>query len=283
MILCFASCNTSDVKDDREEKYNNAMALINEGKYLEAYEALKALGDYKDAKTQVSYFRYVPTKIDTVTKLEDGAETGSGTINYSYNRKNLLEKFEISSVYSDGTTETRNITLTYDDNGKLIHTTEIYDNVPLNVEYIYDAKGNLIEEKVVEADGKQSGSQYTYDEKGNLIKLVVVFSDGSKNETEHFYDANGNLIKKTNVGLDFAPAVIEYTYDATGKQIKKVSKYSDGREEIIEYFFDENDNVIRATYVYAAGMDEGIYTYDANGNMITEDYTFADGSKFLVD
>ena len=64
LITCctvfLTSCDGSNRA--KQKKYDNAMALIGEGKYEEAYAIFEKLGDYSNAKTELAKFRYIPTK-----------------------------------------------------------------------------------------------------------------------------------------------------------------------------------------------------------------------------
>ena len=47
-----------------EAKYNEALSLIEKGKYEEAYEIFKALGSYKDSAKHLARFIYFPTVVN---------------------------------------------------------------------------------------------------------------------------------------------------------------------------------------------------------------------------
>ena len=55
LTFCLVSCDST--------KYNNALALIENGEYAAAYEILDELGDYKDAQQKLGHFIYVPVKV----------------------------------------------------------------------------------------------------------------------------------------------------------------------------------------------------------------------------
>ena len=59
-------------------KYNEAMALINEGKLEEAYNIFLELGDYKDAAKQLDNFIYMPIK-QTSSKYSSAHDSTSTT------------------------------------------------------------------------------------------------------------------------------------------------------------------------------------------------------------
>ena len=109
--LCLASC-----MDNKQAKYDEAMALIGEGKFTEAYEIFKGLGDYNDSETIVKRFRYVPT--DAIfTSEKDGTTESAGSINIYYNDNNLPKQIVENEANGD-----RNV-----------------------ADYAYDAKGNVIQ------------------------------------------------------------------------------------------------------------------------------------------
>ena len=59
LMLCvsvFSSCT----KDEREEKYKEAVELLESRDYEAAYALFVELGDYHNAAIEASYFRYIP-------------------------------------------------------------------------------------------------------------------------------------------------------------------------------------------------------------------------------
>ena len=283
LILCFASCELGEIPSDtgnteennqtgntnddnnetdiREEKYRNALALLDEGKYKEAYEAFKELGDYQDAKKQLSYFRYVPTHLEM--KEEYGDETMTGMYKWVYNENGLPGKIDMSAVYGDESFS-ENMTLAYDDKGNLIQTIQSgYDGDTYIINYTYDVKGNLIKEVETAPDGDKYIYDYAYDRKGKLIK---------KTHTT-YYDAEETLQHSS-----------EYIYDEIGTLIREVKTYAGGNKYITDYTYDTKGNLIKGVYTDSDG-DKDIcdYTYDVNGNLIKVVYTDSDGDKDIYD
>ena len=141
IITCQTIAETtaaSTTKDPNDVKYDEAFALIKQGDDEAAYQIFEELGDYRDAKEQLSFFRYVPTKV--LTKNQVYGNTTN--IEYLYNEKNLPVK----------------LTKTID-----THTT-VYD-------YTYDDSGNLTETNHVD----NYRIVYTYDENQRVSKMTVFY------------------------------------------------------------------------------------------------------------
>jgi hypothetical protein len=184
-------------------------------------------------------------------------------------------------------------------------------NLTSTTEYIYDAKGFLLEEKCLDASGKITQKDlYSNDLKGNVIKQTTyyegaqqptyiknitrnaagkVLTETSKKfpENEIYYpksifkyDVKNNVIESyTEFGSGlFSKKTHQYTYNAKGKiekeYINSVSPSMTG----------EGDDNISNTLVYKydekdriiAIMDENgnvgnTYSFDAQGNLTKED------------
>lgn len=112
--------------------------------------------------------------------------------------------------------------------------------------YIYNGQGTLIREELYAYDPNEKTAEaleqvhfYEYNERGLLIKEYSAFSNGALGaETEYVYDEKDRMI---------------------------TAKYGDTFEETFEY--DELDRIIRKNTTWS----ETVYTYDENGNRITED------------
>ena len=204
-----------------QEKYDNAVALIGEGKYEEAYALFEELGDFNNANTELAKFRYVPTKMTyTEIEIEDGDKeihTSSAILHYDEHN------FPLQITFTNG-----------DEN-------YIYD-------YDYDDKGNLLKEIYTDYDGSKSITDYTYDTNGNCIKEVYTYSDGDKYIYDYTYDTNGNLIKEVYTRDDGAKEVSDYTYDTNGNLIKEIYTDYDGDKSIYDYTYDDHGNLIKEAY-----------------------------------
>ena len=160
VIISIVSCGNSENANNntKEEHYNTALKLIENAEYSEAYEILKNLGDYKDAKEKLSKFKFIPTNA-TIIKKQNGVVIDGYTNGYniSYNKYNLpqrVEEYEYLVGYGEGDFER-----TY------------------TSEYIYNTDGKIINKIHKASDGDKDMYDYTYDARGNLIEEVHTDSD----------------------------------------------------------------------------------------------------------
>ena len=146
-------------------KYENALALIEAGDHVAAYEMLNELGDYKDTKQLLERFRYLPTKI---VDNREGEETVRDIYFFGNTSKSVM-------TYSNGETDFS--------------------------EYVYDSDGNKLKEEHTYSNGEMIIYEGTYDANGRLLKLVHTYRNGAKSVSEYKYDANGNKIKEEYKGI----------------------------------------------------------------------------------
>ena len=290
-----SSCHSSEPSEPLDEaaleqKYQNALELIQSGEYIEAYKLILELGNYKDAKKELAKFHFVPT--ETVRKFAENGEEFEvhSTENIFLNEQSLPSKWSYS--WSDG--GSYSMDATYDQNGNLIkvdggdgYITEwTYDangncikmvmsggeDSPCIYEYTYDANGNILQEvnEFINKGIKNTRTiDYTYDAKGNLIKQVTTYATGGGHVYDYTYDANGNLIKQERTYDGSLECVFDYTYGAYGNLIKEEETHSDGRKYTDEYTYDANGNCIKTTHTGYDGNQEIIdYTYDEEGNIV---------------
>ncbi len=163
-----------------------------------------------------------------------------------------------------------------DENGN-IATTFWYDanNWYRKTTYLYDSRGNMIEEANWDPDGKPtdnsegwSKTTLKYDKKGNVIEQA-------------FWDKNGEPSEFAGSGLNYSK--ITYKYDKQGNVIEEVQYNENGAPSFsfyseavkIVYQYDDDNNIIKKTYLDAKGkpcMCHGhacsTYKYDYLGNEI---------------
>ena len=171
MTLCLASCSVM--------KYNDAISLIDAGKYEEAYELLKELGDYKDAKQLLAGFHYVPS---SATFEQDG------------------EKLSVEFFYNENNLPLRTILTNKD--GKQ-HSSD----------YTYDKNNDLTKEFFIDFEIGETTYTYTYDENRNLIKSVYDHASGTYYTVENAYDSNKNIISSSTTYSDGYTSNYENSYE----------------------------------------------------------------------
>ena len=278
-----------------EEKYAQALALLESRKYEEAKALFEELGDYQDAKEHLSKFQYFPTLIEF--RLSDV----SGKLEVILNEDNMPVKTVAETTNPGKVGE-----LTYDEQGRVIrHTVTTDGEGTVTREYTYDANGNLTKLLETDANGEwyatywkynekglvfedygesAEGIDYVttteYDENGNCTDVKCVSAGEEIFSFEYIYDANGYRTRRIQIVMDGDPSITDFTYDANGNVIKEV--YTNGSDgavtSTVEYTYDENGNQTKGVYADAEGYSETItYTYDENGNRIKIELTNVNG------
>lgn len=280
-------------KDPYAAKYEEAFALIKQGDSAAAYRIFEELGDYRDAKEQLSYFRYVPTK----SVSQDHAYGNTTQVDFLYNSKNLPVKetylhngsnlyvFEYAYDARGNLTEWKQymsaydqvsaVLYLYDDNGRISHTKLMPETGPFTYgDYTYDANGNLSEivyTEVSDGDDYVYRATYLYNANGNLTKSFYTDKDGVESQVyEYYYDSNGYLVKETFAMTgDSVDTVIEYSYNANGDLIQTVYNRGTENENSLDYTYDANRRPIQKVRTDAVGQKTVYdYTYDDVGNLI---------------
>ena len=239
-----------------------------------------------------------------------------GAIQFTPGAKLLQEEMDEINADANGVqTVTHSVNrFEYDENGNqmLVETTATDENgktVTTRQESKFDAQGQQIENKTVEADGStfltvytndengrakeikeedsngfSSTRTYEYDDKGNEIRSTYTASDGTSTETVTAYNESGyathaEVTGKNADGSD-AGSVSDYEYDAENRMLKSSCKSADGTEETSAYEYDANGNVTKDIYVSGSTRTEKVSTYDASGNEIETLVTDQDGKTY---
>ena len=233
LLFSLTACSLEDLDFAKNEKYKNALALIEEGKLEEAKSIFEELEDYKDSETLLGRFYYIP--YDIVGEEENEVFR----FKISFNSDILPDKIEF---YDDGEKDT--------------------------IAYSYDTDGILIKEIETDEDGDKYITDYAYDANNNLIKEVYTNYDGNKSITDYAYDANNNLIKEVYTSYNGNKSITDCTYDTNNNLIKEVYTYPAGHKDVTDYTYDANNNLIKKVYTHPYGDKEILdFTYDENGNL----------------
>ncbi len=288
LALSLTSCDmvldmVGGLTDPNKQEYNNALKLIEEKKYEEAYDALKKLEGYEPAEKELENFHFVPVsfkivdcKNNTVEISYEGEYDGNllmevSTTIYSSDSHSTISKTECSYdsmgnwIYgvrklNGGTQYT--ITQTFDENNRLVKSLECDSfGHTTTTEYTYNSEGYVIKEvqtkETTYTNYVTTITEYTYDSNGNLTKEVVD-NGTTSDETTYTYDSNGNLTKI----LTPEGEITEYTYDSNGNLVKETNV-----ERSITYSYDSNGNITKAVYTYSEDTTTLKYTYDENGHI----------------
>ena len=125
---------------------------------------------------------------------------------------------------------------------------------------VFDTRNRVTSSTVRDSsDAVLHSIQYTRDNTGNVVRQV----DSNGRESLFEYDGKMQLTKETRIFQGVTRA-IEYTYGASGNRTKK----TDSIDGETLFLHDANDRLIETT-----GAEAAVYTYDANGNLLTKTET----------
>lgn len=189
---------------------------------------------------------------------------------------------------------------------KCVTKTDLDGNLIEETKYVFDKKGNILQETVTTASyDKYNVNEYTYeyyedgtkkykkhnndtscyeewfDEKGTSIKQ---FNHDKETETKTvteftcIYDANGCLISKKMFDNGVLLKTLKYSYDSSLRNTEIKEYNADDLLITTDYYkYDASGNLIEKGTVYSehsdvTGADKDVYVYDAQGNMIEETF-----------
>ena len=244
--------------DPNKKEYNNALELIEEKKYEEAYDILKGLEGYEPAEKELENFYSVPVYFDTTVN-----HVSYLTYDIEYNEKELISKFTIIT-----NSQTMVMEFTYDSNNNAIRCVvkDGLGNVINTVDQTFNSKNQLTSSITMDKKSNVIESiAYTYDENDNLKKIVTINSSGIKATVEYKYDSDGNVTKETTTSGE-SVVTKQYTYNNDGKLVRMTYKatYSgiDTGTEYHTYSYDSKGNLIKVTITTSSGTTTRTYTYN---------------------
>ncbi|MBR3715656.1 MAG: hypothetical protein IKM18_07105 [Clostridia bacterium] len=237
--ILFTSCEKSDpVASDIDKVYDEALDMINSGKYEEAYTKLLSIKDKKDVSEYLDRFTWVLVKEDYTN--HSGEYTS--VIKYEYD-----ENGNITKTTESDSRNIENVTSYTYKNGLLSETSKwtVETNDNLISQYIYTNDG-ILDTVIVWSSYENAEYQitYEYNEAGQLVKLT---NNNFYNEfiEEYSYDDNGRLLQSVYKG-GFSSATTKYEYDENGLLVKQSTNYYDG-DGYITYNYDAYGNLILET------------------------------------
>lgn len=184
--------------------------------------------------------------------------------------------------------------------------TDLDGNLIEETKYVFDKKGNILQETVTTAsDDEYNVNEYTYeyyedgtkkykkqdydtscyeewfDEKGSIIKKSFFDKETETKTVTEFtciYDENGCLISKKCIYDGDLLRTNKYSYDSSLRNTEIKEYNADDLLITTDYYkYDASGNLIEKGTVYSehsdvTGADKDIYTYDAQGNLIEETF-----------
>lgn len=243
---------------DNSVKYAEALSLLANGQYAEAYDIFVELENYEDSQEYLSHFRYVPIKIYP-SYYDESEHRITNHIEYVLNSNGL----PTSVISSYGGSDKYTVEYVYDDEGRIIKEFNSTSSNPYSFEYEYDLNGNLVK-RTYTYSGNISTIEYTYNSLNQLIEELSTDANGETSIIQYKYNSRGNLIEKV-----YSWSVHKYLYDSHDRLVSDVRTYSNGNKDILEYTYDINGNLTMEVNKYAYQPSYTYYyTYDGNGNLI---------------
>ena len=298
-IICYDDDTHTDIVADNTEASH---PLVNSYPLVNAEECVKAALELREDST------------DNVS--ENGIPKGNTADTQQDQRWLLIEKSE----YGSDSQLRSQTNYTYTSDGTLESSTEIQDSGRIDAEEtwrtecIYDAAGNIIEEKNYYNDETEPENwvNRTFDEHGNLTQenYSGEIAFGGLFTYEYTYDASGRIqnVKCYHNGDLYTDTTYTYsesghteemfcyliafahtmtTYDQNGNISKFVNYMDDGstQETLYTYEYDESGNKtseVQEDLTFDSTSERTwTYTYDGHGN-ITECQEFYNNSLVSV-
>ncbi len=250
VLVCF-------VRAEPRTVHMAALDAIREGDFDMARSHLQR-SDHPEAATLLSYMYFVPNKIsvsqgDTVR-----------TENYVYNQRGNLVKSEFADA--EGLLTTTNYT--YDEAGQPL-SQRADDERGESVLYFYDASGRLTRERHADNTGVFYQYDYVYDALGRLKSNAFLDGEMHWERKEYTYNELGQCISETRTNYEDALTKTVYTY--VGSVLH--TEVTTGGTGVTTIVYDAAGQPLTSEFVPTEGKPQKtVYTYDAAGNCLREDY-----------
>ena len=278
---------------NKNNAYNDALALMNAEQYSEAIKKFSELGDYKDCAEQIKTAETELARIEAelaYAKLESAYTKAlgfleAGKYEEAYTTFKELGDFKDASAYLEefipmpiqikGSWATTSIS--YDESGRpVLEITKGKTDDINNREkkYTYNADGSI---KIVEkyALGRYDGKDYFATETTVFSADRTESTHTIKSDTytkkytrKYTYDNYGNILTVKSVETDTNKVEYNrkyvYTYDASGNPLTSYFMEKDkkgqwsGKWDACSYVYDENGNIASIEYSNG-GIDKYIY------------------------
>ncbi|MGG0741581.1 RHS repeat-associated core domain-containing protein [Niallia taxi] len=266
---------------------------------------------YTDGKNNVNTLSYETNLLEVLTPQGDGKESVLTTYEYdknsnkylvsdtegettTYNRDTANNTFAISTVINPDNTSSKT---TYDDNYNVLTETDELGKTETSK---FDRNGNVISS--TDKEGKTT--TYKYDDKNQLIEQIdpdgvktsnqytgynLISSQVGEEITKYEYDKYGRETKEVNPNNTFTNTTYDdannitkitdakgNTTSATYNNYGEIISETDAENRTTTYTLDELYPDVKTSVTDGNG-NKTLYTYDANGNMLS--LTDANGNK----
>ena len=209
----------------------------------------------------------------------DGLKEPLTTIQTKYNEQGVRTE-QITKVYSGDNTVIEHDINEYDENDNCIKSTWFGadDEVIYSVEYDYNDKNQVSNERYVSADKKKE-TTYDYDEKGrNIFEVVKNYDNETKNSittTSYKYDEEDRVLESKKITKDSNGDISFYSYQV------KTYEIIDGilNKKTVEYDMDGNKKSEGISTIgdSSESFKDTIYDFEGNIRSIREiNLTYSD-------
>lgn len=228
-------------------QYEKASALLNEGKFEEAYKCFYSI------------------------RNQDGISE-------------ILAKFKIcisKTVKFDSYGKSESVELTFDSNGNI--KTEVrtdINGIAVKTEYDYDQNGHMSAFHSFDNKGNPIRSEYRHDSQGRLLELRRYNCFGEiYEEKKNIYNENGDLVYSSKTDVYGLVETTEKEFNAYGDPIIITSTNKSGKVFVSKYEYDERQNLIKLTTKSDNYFSYVLCTYDEEDNRIKEEIVSNNGEK----
>ena len=232
--------------------------LITENQY-NAWGKLSQVTSKGTATSDKSISRYFYNNAGIQTKMHTGLSSENDTeyleTEYTYDAWMRLVTTSDSTGYNSGN-------ITYDLNGNVLTSSDANGNITTNT---YDALNRVLTANTVNSadSSKNVSKSYTYD---NMGRLTSASSNGYT--TSYVYDRLGRKSSESEYGSNYS-VFRGFFYEGVSNYL---SSELIGQYHLLVYSNKnyEYDSEMRLSKVKESGNEIVSYTYDANGNKLTE-------------
>ena len=208
---------------------------------------------------------------------------------YKYDN-NLLQSAEVYFAEISDSIPEYVTNFTYNENGKPFTMTTLQRDsvVFMFKEFGYDAKGEVYDEVVFDANGERLGRTFfTYNKKGEVTESRICGPSGELLERRvQAYNSKGELKRlevydQDNVLLE----TTEFNYDKNGNITKDAYESNDGFKSVVKYSYNHHgfvDKIIYQSSIFEKPLEVTYeYQYD-NANNWIESIERQDGEMIYV-
>lgn len=234
---------------------------------------------------------YDNQQAETLQDVPTSGATDSSTV-----PQNLLKS---ANTYYDGSLLST-ADYVFDNDGNLVSVTQFVEGsegelIPFGSSvYTYNQSGAVTSYMKYDYDGTVLiGWAYTYDDDGQLIIQECIDNDGKTGLAYVFtYFSNGNLAsidKYESYSPEFVGDLISFTQYYYSDDLQRIIEINTIGSDLdssfrVECFYDPSGNLVQETYYDGHENIQyySYYTYDSNGNVLSERWENPDGSLHSI-